>query len=328
MPTIAVDALGGNSAPDAPVEAAATISKSMGLDVVLVGDLAQIEPALGRYSYSPERLRIHDSGGTGDAAAASVAATVALVASGQADAMVTAGSPPLALRACIAGFELAAGVRHAPLAAVYPTAPRPGNRDPFALILDVGATLRPTAEDMVAWAQMGAAYAGRISKVDAPTVGLLSIGRDPAVGPPEVVRAHDMLKDVPGLRFVGNIEGIDIPAGAADVVVTDGFTGQVLIGVLGGINEVIRQAARGAWEKHLRWRMGLRLLEGAVVRFSELIDHSSYGGAPLLGYDHVAILALPTSSAHSLSNAIRLAAKSVRNDIPAVVARALAEGAA
>ena len=321
MPTIAIDALGGHNAPRATVQAAAQISRKTSIDVVLVGDTQAIDRELRSCSYNAERLRIHPSGNT---PLESVEETCNLVQAGGADAMVTAGAPPMALKACIERFDLLEGVRRAPLAAVYPTAPRPGNRDPFALILDVGATLRPSAHDLVMWARMGVAYASRISRVEAPTVGLLSTGRDAGAGPAEVVEAHRILAADTSIRFVGNVEGIDIPRGAADVIVCDGYIGQVVVGLLGGERDALLSAARGAYEKKLTWRMGLKLLEDAVVRFHELIGHERYGGAPLLGFDKVAILALPTSEARSLTNAIKLAAKATREDIPGMVARSIA----
>ncbi len=320
MPTIAVDALGGLRAPDAPVEAAARITRETTIDVTLVGDPETIQRRLNAVSHNPERLRVHASGSRPSDA---VTAAADLVLEGRADALVTAGDPPVALRACIDRFEPIPGLHRAPLAAVYPTAPRPGNRDPFALILDVGATLGAEPQDLVNWARMGAAYASAISRVEAPTVGLLSTGRDARSGPPAVVEAHRRLVSDTSLRFVGNVEGLDIPRGAADVVVCDGYVGQVVVGLLGGVSDTLLQAARGAWSKKMTWRMGLRLLEDAVVGFHELLQHESYGGAPLLGFDRVAILALPGSEPRALGNAIKLAAKAVREDVPTVVARAL-----
>ena len=318
MSLVAVDAHGGLHAPSATVQGAALVSRSGGIDVLLVGDGAVIARELAACSYSPERLRVHET-----SAEDSLETAVKLVADGTADALVTAGDPPSALRACARSFRRMPGLRRAPLATVYPTAPRPGNRDPFALILDVGATVRATALDLVAWARMGGAYAARISGVEAPTVGLLSSGRSPDAGPPEVLEAHRILAADARLRFVGNVEGIDIPRGAADVVVCDGFMGQVVVGVLGGVSDALVAVARGAYQKKIAWRMGLRLLEDAVVRFSEVVDHDRYGGAPLLGFDRTAILALPACEPKALANTIRLAAKACRTDVIAAVAASL-----
>ncbi|MFT5433368.1 MAG: glycerol-3-phosphate acyltransferase PlsX [Myxococcota bacterium] len=314
MATIAIDTLGGLKAPEAPIAAAGAVSRQKdGTVVILVGDPASIQNQLSRVSYNPERIRIHPAGGP--TPEHSVRAAAKLVADNKADALVTAGDPPLALRACFETFNLLKGVHRAPLAAVYPTLPRPGNRDRLALILDVGTTFRPTAEDLAVWARMGAAYAGCISQVDAPTVGLLSVGRGPLHGTREIIDAHRILSAETSVRFVGNVESADIPRGAADVIVCDGFTGQVVVGLLGAVGDSVKQVARGAWEQSATWRMGLRLLEGAVVKFSELLDHEHYGGAPLLGFDRTAILALPNAGEEALTNAIRLAAKAARRDV-------------
>jgi glycerol-3-phosphate acyltransferase PlsX len=321
MATIVLDALGGSHAPHAPVEAAAIVSRTTENDVVLVGPADPVSAALSRTSYDAERLRVR---GCADDPLASMDAAVRMVQNKEADALVTAGHASDLLRACIRRFKLVPGARRSPLAAVIPTAPRVGNPDPFALILDVGASLRPEASDLVAWARMGAAYASRISHVEAPTVGLLSVGRDPGAGTPTLVQAHQMLAADPTLRFVGNIEAIDIPRGEADVVVCDGFTGQVIVSLLGGVGDALLSAARGAWEQRLTWRMGLRLLEDAVVGFQEVVTHRYYGGAPLLGFDRVAILAVETATSPALVNAVKLASKSVRTDVAGAVARALA----
>ena len=318
MPVIAVDIHGGTKAPIAPVAAAAEISRTTEIDVILVGDMRIIDDLLSRVPYNPERLSTHYV-----PAESTVATCAELVRSRQAHALVTAGDPPTVLRTCVNSFTLVPGLRRAPLAAVYPTAPRPGNRDPFALILDVGATLQPNADDLVQWAKMGVGYASRISKVEAPTIGLLSTSADPLAGPAHVVEAHRRLAADTSVRFVGNVSGLDVPRGAADVVVCDGFTGQIILQLLGGIGDSIMNAASQAWERRMSWRMGLRLLEGAVVRFHELITHNAYGGAPLLGFDQVAILALQSSDSAALQNAIKLAAKAYRENIPGVSADAL-----
>jgi len=322
MATIAIDTLGGQKAPSAPIAGAGLVSrKSRGIEIILVGDPKTIQTELAQVSYNPEQIRIHAVEHPDPEA--TVRAAARLVDEGKADAMVTAGAPPLALRTCFETFRLIEGVHRAPLAAVYPTLPRPGNRDRLALILDVGTTFRPSAADLVSWARMGAAYAGRISKVEAPTVGLLSVGREAEAGTPEIIEAHRILANDSRVRFVGNIEGIDIPRGAADVIVCDGFSGQVIVGLLGAVGDSVRQIARGAWEQKATWRMGLRLLEGAVVRFSELLDYEHYGGAPLLGFDRTAILALPGAGETAMANAIRLAAKAARRDVLKAVSESL-----
>ncbi len=320
MPTIVLDAEGGTHAPAAPVAAAAAVSldTTANFDVILVGDPAAIDRELSRRSHNAERIRVRPAP-FGQA----VEHAAEIVRGHGGDALVTACDPPRAIRACLSHFGLVGSLRRAPLCAVYPALPRPGHDDPFALILDVGATFRPTADDFVTWARMGAAYAQHVSKIDAPTVGLLSVGRDPRVGPPELVEAHRRLESDSSLRYVGTVEGLDIPRGAADVIVCDGFTGQVVVGLLGGVGDALVSMAKGAYRTRTTWRVGLKLLEDAVVRFHEVVEHKAYGGAPLLGLDRVAILALPGSQAGSLANACRLAAKAVEAEMPKALGLAL-----
>lgn len=319
MPTIVLDAEGGSHAPAAPVAAAAAVSLSEPtLDIILVGDAAAIDRELSRRSHNAERIRVRPA-----PFGLAIEHAAEIVRGRGGDALVTACDPPRAIRACLSHFGTIEGLRRAPLCAVYPALPRPGHDDPFALILDVGATFRPTADDLVSWARIGTAYAQRVSKIDAPTVGLLSVGRDPRVGPPEIVEAHRRLESDTSFRYVGTVEGIDIPRGAADVIVCDGFTGQVVVGLLGGVGDALVSMAKGAYRTRTTWRVGLKLLEDAVVRFHEVIEHKAYGGAPLLGLDRVAILALPDSQAGSLANACRLAAKAVAADMPAALAASL-----
>jgi glycerol-3-phosphate acyltransferase PlsX len=322
MATIVLDAEGGLNAPAAAVAAAALVSMDDAtdapIDLIVIGDAAAIDRELARQSHNAERIRVRPA-----AFGTSVERAVELVKAGVADALVTAADPPGALRSCLSAFSLIPGVRRAPLCAVYPALPRPGSTEPFALILDVGATLRPTADDLVTWARMGAIYAQRVWKIDAPTVGLLSIGRDPRVGPPEHLEAHRQLEADTSLRYVGTVEGIAIPRGVADVIVCDGFTGQVVVGLLGGVGDALINMARGAYRTRTTWRVGLKLLEGAVVRFHEIVEHNAYGGAPLLGLDRTAILALPSSSPAALASAVRLAARAVRADLPRAMAESL-----
>jgi glycerol-3-phosphate acyltransferase PlsX len=319
MPTIAIDAHSGETGPTPAVRAAALISNTTSIDVLVVGQANPIEAALGRCSYNPERLRIRGIENVAD----SLEETVNRVVSGEADAMVTASESTQTHRICGRLLRRVEGLGHSPMAAVVPTAPRPGNRDPFALILDVGGEPDCTVDDLVAWARMGTAYASRISKVEAPTVGLLSTSSESNEGPSDVVAANKVLSADPHLRFVGNIQGVDIPQGAADVVVCDGFSGHLIVGLLGGIGDALMEAARGAWTQRPTWRLGLRLLGGAVMHFKELTEHESYGGAPLLGYDRIVICALPLSGSEALANAIKLAAKAHREDVVAAVTQSL-----
>jgi len=228
--------------------------------------------------------------------------------------------------ACARHFRLIPGIRRAALAAVYPTEMRRGEKDdPFSLILDVGATLDVNADDLVAFALMGAAYAARISRNPRPRVALLSNGTEAGKGPKEIVAAHQMLLEHTGINFIGNVEGVDIPRGTADVVVCSGFVGNVVIKMLEGVSETVMGLARYAYKEKLLWRAALGMLSGGIGRLKEITDWQEYGGAPLLGFEQLFIKAHGRSGAQAIENAIKVAAKAVRSELGADIAARVAE---
>src|SRR5262249_51689885 len=150
--------------------------------------------------------------------------------------------------ACSDAFSRIEHVRRTALAAVIPTEMRRGEKnDPFTLLLDAGATLRVGAEDLATFGLMGAAYASIVSQNERPRVALLSNGREPNKGTEEIVRAHALLERCGSIEFIGNIEGIDIPRGTADVIVCDGFTGNITLKMLEGVHETVMNLARFAY---------------------------------------------------------------------------------
>jgi glycerol-3-phosphate acyltransferase PlsX len=217
-------------------------------------------------------------------------------------------------------------VRRAALAAVYPTELRRGDKeDPFSLILDVGATVDATAEDLVGFAVMGSAYAKLISHNRRPRVALLSNGSEAGKGPPEVIAAHAALVETTELNFIGNIEGLDIPRGVADVVVTSGFVGNVALKMLEGVSETVVRLARYAHKEKIAWRLGLIALSSAIDQLKAITDWQQYGGAPLLGFQHPFIKAHGRSSSRAVGNAIKVAHKALAGNLCGNIARTLAE---
>ena len=240
--------------------------------------------------------------------------------------MVSAGNTGASVLACARRWKLMAGVRRAALASVYPTELRRGERnDPFSLILDVGATIDATAQDLVTFALMGAAYARIISRNQRPRVALLSNGSEAGKGPREVVAAHDMLIKNTALNFIGNIEGLDIPRGVADVVVCSGYVGNVAIKMLEGVSETVLRLARYAYKERLLWRAALAMLSSGIERLKQITDWEQYGGAPLLGFDNVFIKAHGRSGSRAVANAIRVTSKALRSDLCARINKNLAE---
>lgn len=328
MSRIAVDAMGGDRAPDEVVRGAARASLDLAdAEIILVGDAPRIARLLAEARHDAERVSIQHADQAvamyekpAEALAAkpeaSILVAARLVARGEADALVSAGNTGAAVLACARHFKLIEGVRRAALAAVYPTEMRRGEKDdPFSLILDVGATLDATAEDLVTFALMGAAYASRISRNPRPRVALLSNGTEAGKGPKEVVAAHQMLLEHTGLNFIGNIEGVDIPRGTADVVVCSGYVGNVVVKMLEGVSETVLALARYAYKEKLLWRAALGMLSGGIGRLKALTDWQEYGGAPLLGFDKLFIKAHGRSGARAAQNAIKVAAKAVQGGL-------------
>ncbi len=335
--TIAFDVMGSDHGVEEIVRGAAQLTlDSQHLHALLVGDGAQIDAALKLVRHHGERVAVHHApdfvamhekpgAALNEKPKASVMEAARLVKEGEADAVVSAGNTGAGVLACARTFSLLPGVRRAALATVYPTATgRGAKNDPFSLILDVGATVDAAADDLVAFAVMGSAYARIISRNEKPTVALLSNGSEAQKGPPRVVEAHAKLQTLDGVRFIGNVEGVDIPKGTADVVVCDGFVGNVCLKMLEGVNETVMELAKYAYKEKLLWRAGLALLSGGVQRIKELTDWEQYGGAPILGFDKLFIKAHGRSRARAISNAGKVAARAVSHDLGQAISKLLA----
>lgn len=340
MRTIALDVMGSDAGPQALVEGAARLSREDAeVQVLLVGDEAAIAEALKDQRYDPSRLAVVHAAGVlpmdckpAEALQrcpdASVLRAARLVADGDADALVSAGNTGGLILASAQSFQRLPGVSRCALAAVYPTEQRHGPReDPFALILDVGATLTCNAEDLLGFAVMGSAYSRIISDIARPRVALLSNGAEASKGTPTIIEAHRRLQDFAGparpLDFAGNVEGLDIPRGTVDVVVCEGFVGNVVLKMLEGVSEVVSDLAKDAYARRFLWRLGLTMLSQGLRQIRTKTDWKQYGGAPVLGFDHVVIKAHGRSNARAVRNALKVAAKAVDGDLSGEIQRTM-----
>jgi len=334
--TVAVDAMGGDHAPGEIVRGVAHVSlESPYVQTLLVGDARMVGSVLSTVRHNAERISVQHAEGVvamdekpAEALDAkpgcSVATAARLVAEGKAQALVSAGNTGASVLACARAWRKIPGVRRAALAAVYPTEIRRGEKDdPFSLILDVGATLDVSAEDLVAFALMGSAYAARISKNPQPRVALLSNGAEAGKGPPEIVEAHRLLARHTDVNFIGNVEGVDIPRGSADVIVCSGFVGNVVLKMLEGVSETVVRLAGYAYKEKLLWRAGLMMLSGGFKRLKQLTDWEQYGGAPVLGFDRIFIKAHGRSQARAIANAVKVAAKAAEANLAGQIEAAL-----
>ena len=326
MVTVAVDAMGGDLGHEVVVEGAAKLStEDVDIHVLLVGDPTVLDRALSTLSYDPRRISIVAADGVvgqkedprlvRERPTCSVMRAAELVSLGEADAVVSAGNTGALILAASSHMARIPGIRRAALAAVYPTEQKHGPRgDPFALILDVGATAHADSESLVGFAAMGSAYSSIVSECRAPRVALLSNGSEAHKGTPSIIGAHQLLLGGP-LNFAGNVEGLDIPRGTVDVIVTDGFMGNVVLKMLEGVGEVLRDVARKASSRRIEWRVGLSMLGGGLKQLRRMTDWKAYGGAPLLGLDGVVIKAHGRSEARAVRNAIKVAAKAKNGDL-------------
>src|SRR6185503_4304130 len=261
---------------------------------ILVGDTARVGKVLSECRHDAERLRIHHAGEIvrpGERAAealaarpdASIASTVRLVAEREADAAITAGPSAAAVLACRKMWRRLAGVDTPALGGVFPTEMRRGEKDdPFALVLDVGAGGDATAEQLVGFALMGAAYASRIARNARPRVALLA-GPEAGGAPRAVEVAGDRLLTHTGLNYVGSLSALDIPRGVADVIVCSGYLGHTVMGLLEGVLDTVLSLARYASKDRILWRAAMGMISSGVGRLRRLTDWPEYGGAPLLG---------------------------------------------
>ncbi len=333
---IALDAMGGDNGVAEAVAGAARYSRSPGADLVLVGQRDAIASVLAIHAHDPSRIEVvhspHFVPMEADARAtldvmpeASINLATRLVAEGQADALVSAGPTAATILATSRRLQRLDGIRRAALAAVYPTQQTHGSRqDPFGLMLDVGATVGASAEELVGFAVMGSAYARIISENARPSVALLSNGAEANRGTPEIVEAHRLLLHHPSLHFVGNVEGLDIARGTADVVVCNGFIGNIVLKMLEGFYEVAVHLARDASHSNLLWKLGLMMLQDGIQQIRTITDWRQYGGAPLLGFNRVVIKAHGRSNARAVRNALKVAERAVAGKLVQQIAAGMA----
>ncbi len=321
---VAVDAMGGDHAPGEIVAGALAAQRDRGIRVILAGNPAQLTAELATLGADPGEIPIasaEDVLGMDEGALAirrrprsSIAIACQLVRRGQAAAVVSAGSTGgVVTTARLRLRPLAGGLRPA-LAAVLPTRPRP------TVLIDVGATADPKPEMLVQFAQLGSAYAQVTLGIQAPRVGLLTIGAEPGKGNKLTRRAHELLAADPAhgaapLSFTGNIEGGDLMAGKVDVIVTDGFTGNVTLKTLEGSVRFAAAQLRDAVTATRAARLGAMLQRRAFREMAEQLDAETYGGAALLGLGGTVVIAHGASTARGVTSACALAADLARGQI-------------
>ncbi len=253
---------------------------------------------------------------------ASVVRAAEDVAAGRSDAMVSHGSTGATMAAATFGLRRLKGVQRPALAVQVPVPGKP------VLFLDVGANVGVRAQHLVQFAFLGAAFSAAVLGVDNPTVGLLTVGEESGKGREEVVEAHRLLSGATGIAFAGNVEGRDLPAATVDVVVTDGFTGNVALKLLEGTARTVAAAVADAARSNPIASLGGLLLKPALGGLRRELHPDTTGGAILLGLRAVAVVGHGSAGAEGIANAVRLAARCAEVDAVGRTAALLAEGGA
>ena len=256
---------------------------------------------------------------------ASVVRAAGDVADGRSAALVSAGSTGATMTAALFALKRIRGV-HRPALAVQ--IPMPGSDRPPLVFLDAGANTEARAQHLIQFAHLGATFARAVLGVSAPRVALLSVGEEQKKGRPEVIEAHEALSGADAVDFAGNVEGRDLLSGAADVVVTDGFTGNVALKTLEGTARAVADAVRSAARSGPMSAAGGLLLRPALGGLRAQLDPNAVGGAILLGLRGVAVVAHGSSTAEGIANAVRLAERSARERSVERTAEALAAAGA
>jgi glycerol-3-phosphate acyltransferase PlsX len=327
---IAIDAMGGDLGPSVIVDGALVAARHLQVGLLLVGDSAAIDTELARHpaagGLDVEIAEAPEHVGMSEPAAAalrrkpraSIRVAVEAVAEGRADALVSAGHTGASVIAAHAAFGTLRGVDRPALATIIPT------RHDRAILLDSGATVGCRPHHLVQFAVMGAGYARVAIDRPDPTVGLLSVGEEESKGNELTREAHQLLKHAP-VRFIGNLEGRDIFAGNADVIVCDGFTGNITLKLSEGLVDTVEGLLHDELASTFGGRVGYALSRQAFRRFRRRVDYSEYGGAPLIGLDGLCIVAHGRSSAKAIANAVTMAARAVDADLVARLASAISK---
>jgi phosphate acyltransferase len=302
---IAVDAMGGDRAPDEIVAGARQAADELGVPVVLVGDPAAIDDPQGLdVIVATEVIGMHDDPGAAVRRKkdSSLVRAAEAVRDGRASAMVSAGNTGATMGSALLRMGRLPGVSRPAIATPIPV---PGSTP--TVLLDAGANADCKPDWLVQFAQMGAVFATERFGLEKPRVGLLSIGEEDSKGNALVKEAHALLAGAVGIDFVGNVEGRDILTDTVDVVVTDGFTGNVALKTLEGAMRFMRDAVFGAMVSTPEARKASEVLIPLLLPLAEEMDPDSHGGALLLGVDGVCIISHGSSKALAIVNAVRVA---------------------
>lgn len=319
---IAIDAMGGDFAPAEVVAGALMAQEKLGVEVLLVGDQQQLEACLRDHPSVSSPPEIVSSEGTVEMneepldalkrkPKASINVAMNLLKEERADAVVSAGHSGATMAAALLRVGRLPGIDRPAIGAVLPTL------DPTSpvLVLDVGANVDCRPKFLEQFAVMGSIYSQYVLGIDAPRVGLLNIGEEASKGDDLAVRTYQMLQENAQINFAGNAEGRDVLSGHYDVIVCDGFVGNVVLKFAEGVGEIVLHLLKDELSKGWRAKIGTALLKPSLKRFKQRVDHVEHGGGLLLGVAGVCIIGHGSSKAPTICNAIRSARDAIDNGV-------------
>ncbi|MBU3933290.1 MAG: phosphate acyltransferase PlsX [Candidatus Omnitrophica bacterium] len=325
---IVLDGMGGDNAPFATVEGAVLAAKEFGAHIIIAGIKDVLERELSKYGSHIPNIEIHHASeiiDMHDAPAASVRkkkdssinAAVKLVKEGKASAMVSAGNTGAVVCATTLYLRLLKGLERPGIAIVAPTLKG------VSLIIDVGANIDPKPVHLLQYGIMGDVYSRAILKKFNPIVGLLNIGQEASKGTDFIKKAYDLFAKS-RLNFIGNVEGRDLFNGKCDVIVCDGFVGNVVLKVSESLAESLSALLKRELGESFITRLGALFSKSALMAMKREMDYTEYGGAPLLGIDGICIICHGSSSAKAIKNAIKVAAEFVDHKVNQHIVEAIA----
>jgi phosphate acyltransferase len=312
---VALDAFGSDSAPHPEVEGAVlAIKEDLCHEVILVGNEEILSRELSKYFYDPARIRIEHASERiemGDSAASSVRSkkdssmvrAIALHKSGQADVAISAGNTGAMMSASLITLGRMKNVLRPAIAGVFPT------QKGHEIILDIGANVDCNAQHLMQFALMGSKYFEYFFKVDNPRVSLLNIGEESAKGNTMSKEAHQLMADSKDINFIGNIEGKDVLSGITDVIVCDGFVGNVMLKTVEGVGFSIFAILKEQINKDWIAKLGAMLSYPVYSYIKKKLDHTEYGGALLVGLNGISVVSHGRSNAKAIKNAIRFGSR-------------------
>lgn len=312
---IAVDAMGGDHAPEEIIKGTLMAAEANpNVQLILVGQEERIRPLLSDsklknisvYGASEViEMDEHPANAVRKKKDSSIVVATKLVKRGDADAVVSAGSTGAQMAAALLGLGRIKGIERPAIATVLPT-PEGGK-----LLLDVGANMDATPEQLCQFALMGNIYAKKILEISNPRVGLLNVGSEEGKGNELTQKTYPLLK-ASSLNFMGNVEGRDVPYGRADVVICDGFAGNILLKTLEGLAGVLFEQIKERITSNLVRKLGALAVKPGLKEIAQMMDYAEYGGAPLLGVNGISIICHGSSKAKAIMNAIRVARECVQ----------------